>query len=142
MTYAIKADMQAEFGDTELIQLTDRATPPAGTIDDAVLTAALTRADSEINSYVAKRYALPFAAVPDRIKTAALDIARYYLYDARAPQIVIDRYKQQVAWLRDVANGNAVIVDAAAALISEDSDAGLAVVTSDQVFTDDALALQ
>jgi phage gp36-like protein len=39
------------------------------------------------------------------VKTAAMDIARYYLYDARAPEIVKDRYKSSVAWLKDVANG-------------------------------------
>ena len=90
MTYAVQADLVAEFGDSELAQLTDRVN---GTVTDAtVLGSALTRADDEINSYVAQVYTLPFATVPTRLKAIAMDISRYYLFDARPPQAVKDRY--------------------------------------------------
>lgn len=140
MTYAIKADMQAEFGDSELAQLTDRVN---GVVtDDAVLTAALTRADQEIDSYLSQRYTLPFASVPSRLKAIAMDMARYYLFDARMPEVVRNRYKDAVAWLKDVAAGRAVVgVDAASALIPPTDSSVLAVQASDPVFTDELLAL-
>lgn len=141
MLYAAKADMQAEFGDTELAQLTDRTN---GTVtDDTVLNAALTRAGSEIDSYVTQRYILPFNPVPVRLKDVACDIARFYLYDARAPKTVQDRYDNAIAWLKDVAAGRASVgVDAAENKIPLDTAGTYAVVASDQVFTDDLLALQ
>jgi phage gp36-like protein len=69
--------------------------------------AALTRADSEINSYVAQRYTLPFAATPTRLRDRG-DGHRALLPLRRArPQIVQDRYNNAVAWLKDVASGRA-----------------------------------
>jgi len=136
VTYAVKADMQAEFGDTELAQLTDRTNGQV--TDDNVLTLALTRADDEINSYVGQKYTLPFTSVPTRLKAVGMDIARYYLYDARAPQIVSDRYKAAVAWLKDVATGKAAVgVDAGSNLIPAATGSLISVQASDQVFTDD-----
>jgi phage gp36-like protein len=70
-----------------------------------------------------------------------MDIARYYLYDARAPADREGPLQGVGAWLKDVANGAAVIVDAAAATHPEATDAAMSVQASDQVFTDDALAL-
>jgi phage gp36-like protein len=116
VTYALKADMQAEFGDSELAQLTDRTN--GAVTDDTVLGAALTRADSEITSYLSQRYNLPFAVVPVRLRDVACDIARFYLFDSRAPKIVQDRYNNAVAWLKAVATGSADVgVDAASNLI-------------------------
>lgn len=141
MTYAVKADMQAEFGDSELIQLTDRT--GAGAIDDAVLTRALDRASEEIDSYVAQRYTLPLASVPTSLKGRACDMARFYLFDARAPQIVQDRYKNAVSWLKDVAMGKATLgADVGGNVIPDASGTTFAMVASDQVFTDDVLACQ
>lgn len=138
MTYAVKADMQAEFGDTDLAQLTDRVNGQV--TDDAVLNGALVRADEEIDSYLAQRYTLPFASAPARLRSIAMDMARYYLSDARAPQIVQDRYKAAVAWLKDVAAGKAVVgVDVADNLITPPVSAVVAVVASDAVFTDELL---
>jgi phage gp36-like protein len=141
VTYALKTDMQSEFGDAELGQLTDRTNGTV--IDDTVLGDALTRADSEINSYVSQRYSLPFASAPTRLRDIACDMARYYLYDARAPKVVQDRYNAAVAWLKDVAAGRALVgVDASSSLIPSGSNLAISVLASDQVFTDDVLALQ
>lgn len=143
MTYAVKADMQAEFGDGELAQLCDRTN--GTTLDaaaDAVLNAALQRATDEIDSYVAQRYTLPFASAPTRLKSICMDMARYVLYDARVPQAVKDRYDRAIAWLKDVAAGKAVVgVDGASNLITPASSLTVAVEASEQVFTDDVLAL-
>lgn len=107
MTYALQADMQIALGDDELIQLTDRADPPVGAIDAAVLTRALEAADGEIDSYLAARYTLPLASVPTILRDCAIDIARYRLHDRGVPDLVKDTYKDRIAWLRDVAKGTA-----------------------------------
>lgn len=105
MTYATQADMQTALGDDELIQLTDRADPPVGAIDAAVLTRALEAADGEIDSYLAARYTLPLASVPTILRDCAIDIARYRLHDRGVPDLVKDTYKERIAWLRDVSKG-------------------------------------
>lgn len=107
MTYALKTDMQTALGDDELIQLTDRDTPPLNVIDDTVLTRALQAADGEIDSYIGGRYSLPLAIVPTILRDAAIDIARYRLHDRGASDLVTDNYKGRIAWLRDVAAGKA-----------------------------------
>lgn len=105
MTYALQADMQIAFGDDELIQLTDRADPPVGAIDAAVLTRALEAADGEIDSYLAARYTLPLASVPTILRDCAIDIARYRLHDRGVPDLVKDAYKDRIAWLLNVSKG-------------------------------------
>lgn len=107
MTYATQADMTAAFGEAELIQLTDRAIPPAGTVDVAVLGRALDAADAEMDSYLAARYALPLADIPPVLRDCAADIARYRLHDRGAPKIVEDNYTARIRWLRDVSAGRA-----------------------------------
>lgn len=107
MSYAVQADMVAALGEDELIQLTDRASPPVGAIDAAVLTRALDAADGEIDSYLASRYSLPLATTPTILRDCACDIARYRLHDRGVSELVKDNYKARIAWLRDVAAGKA-----------------------------------
>lgn len=128
MTYAVQADMVTALGEDELIQLTDRADPPAGAIDAGVLTRALEAADGEIDSYLAARYTLPLASVPVILRDCAIDIARYRLHDRGLPDLVADNYKHRIAWLRDVAAGKASVGLAPEALTP--NTAGLPEMTS------------
>lgn len=105
--YATQSDLERRFGVDELVQLTDRASPPAGVIDAAVLEEALGAAASEIDGYIAMVYARPLTVVPPRLVNLACDIARYHLYTHAAPELVTERYKAAVAFLRLVASGDA-----------------------------------
>jgi len=105
MSYASKQDMIDRFGNDELIQLTDRATPPTGVIDDVVLNAAIADSDDEINSYLQARYSLPLATVPLLIKKLARTIARYNLYDDLPPEHVENQYKAAINTLKGIARG-------------------------------------
>lgn len=107
MTYATQTDLETAFGSSEIEQLTDRAIPPAGAIDATVVARAIDAADGEIDSYLATRYSLPLATVPNVLRDCAADIARYRLHDRGAPEIVEANYKARIAWLRDVAAGRA-----------------------------------
>ena len=131
MTYALQADMELAFGAAELIQLTDRADPPVGAIDAAVLARALSAADALANNYLAVRYSVPLAVVPAVLMEACCDIARYELTRGpalRATEEIDKRYKQRVAWLRDLARGTATLAEVAAS--AAPASAGLPEMTS------------
>lgn len=105
MSYASRSDFAAAFTAAELAQL---ETGRGGSYE-----AAADGADGEINSYLAGRYALPLPSVPARLKSVAMDIARYRLYDDAGDEnsVWVRRYREAVKWLRDVAHGLAVLTD-------------------------------
>lgn len=105
MTYATKQDLISRFGETELIQRTDRTNMPPTTIDDAVVANALGDASSAIDGYLAARYTLPLASVPPRLVKVAADMARYFLHGEAASDSVRAAYDDAIAWLRDVSKG-------------------------------------
>lgn len=113
MPYASAADMTTRYGADELRQLTDRALPALGAIDDAVLQRALTDADGVIDRHIGARYAVPLAAPysADLVRVAC-DIARCELYDLAAPEAVKDRQHDALKWLADVAAGRLPLIGA------------------------------
>ena len=103
MSYAAQADLVDRFGAAELAQLTD---PTAGTTINATTVArALSDADAEIDVRLATRYALPLAATPVVLVRVAADLARYFLWDARATEQVRNRYKDAIKLLDQIAGG-------------------------------------
>jgi phage gp36-like protein len=80
MTYALASDLVDRYGTPMLVDLTDRADPPAGTIDDAVVARALADTDASIDGYLLGRYVLPLTAVPDLLRDLAISIAVYKLH--------------------------------------------------------------
>ncbi len=132
MTYATQQDLIDRYGEEELLQLTDRAN--TGSIVAAVVNKALADADAEIDSYLAARYALPLATVPEVVVRLASDMARFYLYDDRATEGVSKRYDNAVKLLRSIASGAASIgVDSAHAQPA--TDGGPSVDGNDRAFT-------
>ena len=112
MSYASQQDLVDRFGTAELAQLTD---PAAGvTIDPTAVARALADADSEIDSYLGARYALPLASVPPVLVRMGADMARYYLWDNAAPDTVKARYQSCVTMLKQMALGTAVLAGATA----------------------------
>lgn len=107
MPYATQQNMIDRFGLDELIQLTDRANPPANAIDATVLGQALADANTEIDSYLGSVCSLPLVTVPPRLVKIAADIARYELYGARCTEQVRARYTDAVAFLKQVVTGTA-----------------------------------
>lgn len=104
MGYATQQDLVDRFGETEVIQLSDRA--GTGAIDAAVVAAKLADADAEIDGYLAGRYTLPLVPVPLTLQRIACDIARYHLYDDRPTEYIAKRYDAATAFLRSVAKGD------------------------------------
>lgn len=105
MTYATKQDLIDRFGETELIQRTDRTNVPPTTVDDDVVAQHLADAFGMIDGYVAKRYTLPLATVPASLRKAACDMARFYILAESASDGVRKAFDDAVKLLRDIADG-------------------------------------
>lgn len=139
MSYATQQNLVDRFSEQELIELTDRADPPAGAIDAAAVAKALEDADGEINGYLAAKYTLPLDPVPLVLQRLAADIARYFLYKDRVTEIVEKRYKDAVRFLKDVASG-AVRLGVDAANEEPAASGGPTYSAPDRVFTSDTLS--
>jgi phage gp36-like protein len=103
VSYVTQQDLIDRFGSAEILALADR--DGDAEIDAAVVTAAVGDAESEIAGYLAKRYTLPLAAVPDRLKRVAADLARLFLHVNDPPEYVTKAADDGRRWLRDIANG-------------------------------------
>ena len=110
-----RQDLIDRFGEGELVVLTDRE--GRGVIDDEVLNRAIEDAEAETAAYI-QAAGLMLPSPPKVLVIKVCDIARYYLHDNGETQVVLDRYKQAIAWLRDVVRNprlldpDAVVADA------------------------------
>lgn len=109
----------------------------SGGVDAARVTKACERASRVADSYLAAagRYVVPIPAPGEDLRGAVADLARTDLYDNREPEAIAKRRDRAVAWLRDVAAGRAVLFDADSN--TTQAPRGIAVATSEAVFTDD-----
>lgn len=106
MSYATLQQLTDRFGEQLLLNLTDRAQPPAGEIDAAVVTRALTDTDAAIDGYLAGRYALPLAQVPPRVVDLALTIAIYKLHPFEPDPKITRDYEQAMKALQAIGRGD------------------------------------
>lgn len=138
MPYATATELLARFDAEEIAQRADRSIPrqvtaamlvtaAAGgdmsgyTADEQAATAvalglingALADSGSEIDGYVATRYAVPLNPVPAVIKRLACDLARYFLYDDQVTETIQKRRDGAVGVLRDIGAGRASLGDPA-----------------------------
>jgi phage gp36-like protein len=107
MSYATQQDLidRADAGAQTLIELTDRADPPAGVIDANVVAKALADADAVIDPHLQARYALPLASTPKLLVRIAVDIALFDLYGSRAPESIGKRYNDALKMLAAISKG-------------------------------------
>jgi phage gp36-like protein len=105
MPYATLSDMIAEFGEREVVALTDRDN--IGYIDTPLLEDRLDKASAEIDTYLVGRYAVPLSIVSPLIVTYTCDIARYRLSGAQVTEVdtVRNRYKDALRFLEAVRDG-------------------------------------
>lgn len=117
-----QADLIARFGEQELAQLTDRQHYQS--IDNAVIAHAIADAEAQAESYLraaglvarnSKGELTYIAALnpPKALIINLCDIARYYLYEDGVTEIVEARYKQAIAWLKEVMRSPAMLTGAA-----------------------------
>ncbi len=105
MTYATKQDMIESFGETELIQLTDRS-GLVGSIVDSVLTRAQKEAQEIIDLNLEEKYSLPLEApYPGLLTALEADIAWYRLQFTSPTDAATKRYDDAIAMLDRISKG-------------------------------------
>jgi phage gp36-like protein len=130
--YADIDDMTTRFGEQELLELTDANL--TGTVNAAVVQTAICDATELINGYVAGRYRVPLAPVPDMVRRWCCDIARFYLHNVAVPDAVKAGHDAALQGLREVARGVVQLQAAGAETSSASGEAVLAV--GSRIFTD------
>lgn len=101
--YATKDDLIIRFGAQEVDNLLAMQTL------ESALEQALQDASEEIDSYVAVKYQLPLPSIPSTLKRVACNIARYRLYFQHPPEVIEERYKDEIKYLQKIAEGKAIL---------------------------------
>ncbi|MGZ9811283.1 gp436 family protein [Pseudoroseicyclus sp. H15] len=105
MAYTSLQDLEDRFGAQLILQLADRATPPAGAPDAAVIGQAIEDTDALIDGYLKGRYKLPLVNVPALVATLAGEIAIYKLHIYEPNPKIADDYKMAIKGLEAIAAG-------------------------------------
>ena len=118
MAYITNADIEERLGSAAYVQLTDDdgdGEPDAGVVDEARLAA-----EGEVNSYLARRFAVPIdltvhADLADLLASITLDLAEYRLRGRRppVPKDALDQHAHAIDWLARVAGGAVELPSAA-----------------------------
>lgn len=108
MPYCTLDDLLKMVPQAELAQLSAES---GETPDPEIVAEAIAKAAGEIDAYLAVRYVLPLTATPPQVENLAVDMALYHLYSRRsvAPQVRRQKYEAAVAFLKQVAAGQAVV---------------------------------
>lgn len=133
MPYAAQSQLVERFGERALVELTDRAEPPAGAIDAAVLDRAIAEVDALIDGYLAARYDLPLAATPPLVAALAADLVFHRLHAVIVPEAVAEAARAARKLLEQIADGR-VRLDLAGAEPAA-APGGVRATASPRVFT-------
>ena len=138
MPYITRDDIIASIGESDFVLLADR--DHDGMADDAVVTRAITAAESEVNSYVAQRYQLPLAETPPVLVQVTVDIAIYRLADTpdRMTENHRKRYEDARGWLTKLAQ-NTVRLDVIPSATPNTAHGGVYKTGPDKLFTREGL---
>lgn len=140
MSYATRQSMIDQYGEDELIALTDRT--GADVIDETRLQSALDDAAAEINGWIAKRVTLPLDPVPRSLGRHARAIAYFLLFDQRGTRNIPearDRYDDAIAWLKSVARGEVSLGDETPEDGTDSSPGAISTDAPERLFTRDTM---
>lgn len=111
MSYVTYDQIVRFWGESTLVALADLDRD--GAIDTELVEDAIARASGLIDSYISSRYALPLSQPPVVLQQPCADIAVYMIANehGRATEMMRDRYRDAISWLKDVAASKAHIVE-------------------------------
>ncbi len=119
MAYITNTDIQERLGSTTYVSLTDDdgdSIADVGVVDEARLGA-----EGEVNSYLARRFAVPIdltmhTDLVDLLKSITLDLVEYRLRSRRPPvsQDSLRKRADAIVWLTKIAEGKIDLPSAAA----------------------------
>jgi len=126
MAYATQADLvPLRLTTKDLTELTDDDN--TGTINAAIVTAALEEASGRVESYCRQRYVTPLQQSDD-VKALTLDIAVYLLFSRRRETVIGEtvqqRFDQAISFLKDIAAAKASLDQPVTALQPQSSLGG------------------
>jgi len=137
MAYATKQDMIDRFSLDEVIAITDRAMPPAGVVDEAVLAKALENATAEVNSEARLTGTI---TQTEQLANLTCDIARYRLTDPCPMDGKVRKdYEGAITFLRRVAEGKSILIGQDAAAPAATGNDAPVIVAPPRIFTRDSL---
>lgn len=113
MSYSSNSDIQTRLG-SKYVTLTDDTSP--GVADETRVTQARQFAEAEVDSYLARRFAVPVNTTGQTdleiaLRAVSVDLAIHRLYERKPPVPVeiVQRRAAAVAWLAGIANGSIVL---------------------------------
>lgn len=109
--YCTLEDIKGHIPDRRLVELTDDLNPnDEGSIVEAVVAKAIDEAETLVDAYIGKRYALPLPSVPPVLRMVAIDLSIYNLYERLTEMNVTEgmklRYNNAVKLLTQIASGD------------------------------------
>lgn len=105
--YATADDLDSRITQSELIRLTDE--DDLGVVNSEKIASALVAADTEIDSYLSVRYALPISSPQLLLTSLAIDITIWNLYaldGSGAPKERRERYQNALRALERIRDGD------------------------------------
>lgn len=110
MAYVTNEDIETRLGTARYVQLTDDT--GSGSANTAVINEAREGAEREVDSYLARRYAVPIdvsvnSELAALLTTVVLDLVEYRLH-ARRPPVpgdVVAKRDAAIKWLGQIAAG-------------------------------------
>ncbi|MCK4659164.1 MAG: DUF1320 domain-containing protein [Phycisphaerae bacterium] len=110
MSYIANTDIETRLGAERYVQLTDDSGSGAANTD--VVDEARQGAEGEVDSYLARRYAVPIdlsanSELTPLLMTVTLNLVEYRLHGRRppVPADVLAKRDAAIGWLREVALG-------------------------------------
>ncbi|MBF0212286.1 MAG: DUF1320 domain-containing protein [Magnetococcales bacterium] len=110
--YTTTTEMIEAYGQETIQDLTDRADPPLGEIDHALLQRAIDAACELVDGYLTRRYALPLAQVPADLAAHVMALAFFNLHRNRRETIeahIRQARDEAVKYLVDLGQGVIVL---------------------------------
>ena len=137
MAYATLTELLQRLDEQNVILLTDDTM--AAAINTDAVDRAFADADTEIDSYISARYAVPVSPVPALLQRLSLDLAIEGLYTRRphvvTPEAVVRAAKNARSLLAMIAANKADIPGVAEADTSGTSSAGASFDAGERLFT-------
>ncbi len=144
MGYISNADIEERLGTASYVQLTDDT--GTGEADADKVDEARLGAEGEVDSYLARRYAVPIDVtshpeLAGLLRSIALDLAEFRLHCRRPPvsEDVLRKRDATISWLSQVARGAIVLPSASALPANEAEGFRAAVAGRRRVLTDDEM---
>lgn len=139
MSYATLQQMIDRYGEHMLIELTDRADPSTGEIDEDIVAGALAGAASLIDGYLAPLYALPLTVVPTILPPLAQAIAIYDLHITEPEKKIQTDYDNALKRLAEISKGTIQLKDAAGIEPASPQGSGVQITDRERAFTPETM---